>query len=245
MTTNVYDYAAKQLASDSRWSFSLKDGGFLYAVVYVDNTGFEKIEYQPDYSYLFAGRSDLIDEWKKWARSPNKILIPRPPVIDDFALCIIHSETGEIKFEHGQKIVGSDHRFAGTGAHPAYYCWLKNKCSQKAVESASSVDIFSGGEVKYLSLEQKQHNLNQITSHESINEITLRKGMVMSLPVTQPVPLHEAAEKDPRVKDFTTKIANGEVSAEAPSGRDKIVWTDSDVKRLDDALSECFGIPKK
>lgn len=55
------------------------------------------------------------------------------------------------------------------------------------------------------------------------------------------VPLAEALLKDPFVTDAIKKVAAGEVAAQAPTGKDPIVWTDSDVKRLDEALGKYFG----
>lgn len=34
---------------------------------------------------------------------------------------------------------------------------------------------------------------------------------------------------------------SGEVSAEAPSGHDPVVWTETDIKRLDSSLAGFFG----
>lgn len=246
MTTNVYDLAAGLIASDSRWSYRITDGfNATTAVVYSDDTGFEKIEDDGIYAFVFAGNSKLIDDWKQWIRSPQKTVLPHPGVIDDFAICMIDLATKAVRFEHGQKIGDSDYRFAGTGAFPAYTCWSKNKDAKLAVTSAQSDDVFSGGDVKFFEVNDHTHNLNKGGLFSAINSAILNKGMVMYLSAAKPVTIQEAASNDPRIKELVNKIAGGNVSAEAPSGLDKIVWTQGDIKRLDDALADCYGIPKK
>lgn len=222
------------------------------AMLYVDDTGFEKIVFDSKYSYMFAGPSDLINEWKTWIASPTKLMQPRPAVRDDFAVCFIDSETKIVRFEHGQRIRDDKYRFAGTGAVPAHKCWTANTDPIKAVESAKESDIFSGGTVKYLDISNRTssslneasvaHNLNLNGSFDSIKAATLSKGMVMYTQVNKAnLPINEACANDPRIKDFVSKIANGEVVAKAPCGLDTVVWTETDEKRLDDALNDMFS----
>jgi hypothetical protein len=249
MTTNVFDKSAGILASDTRWSFRLVQDGPLkstLALLYVDDTGFEKIEHQPDYSYIFAGPSDLIDRWKKWINSETRNVEAPPGVANDFALCIVEMATGEVIEEHGQRIRDALYRFAGTGAEPAHNCWKTNKDPRKAVQSAAAGDIFSGGEVKYLSLKDSSHNLDGSGTYESINQLTLKRGMVMYLSGNHaPMSIDEAAANDPRIKHLAQKIAKGEVAAEAPCGLDTVVWTDTDVQRLNASLQKMYGVRAK
>lgn len=249
MTTNVFDKGASLLASDSRWSFRLIEDRpikITKALVYVDNTGFDKIEYQPDYSYIFAGPSDLINAWKLWINSPTRNLERPPGVTNDFAICIIETATGKIMDEHGQKITDDNYRFAGTGAKPAHECWMANKLAKMAVQSAMVHDPFSGGDVKFLELTTAKHNLNQTGTFESINKMALIKGMVMYMTPNQtPIPIDQASANDPRIKELADKIAKGDMCAEAPSGHDTIVWTETDVKRLQNTLEKMYGpLPK-
>ena len=155
---------------------------------------------------------------------------------------MIDMATNDVKFEHGQRIAGTDHRFAGTGAYGAYKCWEVNRDAIKAVKSAYSEDPLSGGNVKMLNLVTRHHNVSMANSAKAINSLTIKKGVVMYPPnQVKHVPVSEAMDTDPFVKQAATKAANGEVSAQAPAGNDKIVWTDADVQRLDQALNECFG----
>jgi hypothetical protein len=249
MTTNVFDKSAAVLASDTRWSYRLVQDGPIkstVALLYVDDTGFEKIEFQPDYSYIFAGPSDLIDRWKKWINSPTRSVVPSPGYANDFALCIIDMSTGDVFDEHGQRIRDAMYRFAGTGAEPAHNCWKQFKDPRKAVRSATDGDIYSGGEVKYLNLTDSTNNLDTSGTIESIKQSTLKRGMVMYTSGNNaPMPIDEAAANDPRIKDLVTKIAKGEAIAEAPCGLDTVVWTDTDVSRLNASLHRMYGTPAK
>lgn len=245
MTTNVYDKNAGLLTSDSRWSFKLISDGAVkstIALLYVDDTDFDKIEPQPDYSYIFAGPSDLISRWKTWINSPTRNVEQHPGFANDFALCIIETATGEVMDEHGQRIKDNHYRFAGTGATAAHSCWMSNKCAKRAVDSAKVRDYFSGGTVKYLRLSDQDHNLNVSGKIESINKRTLQKGMVMYISGNQgAIPIDQASANDPRIKELADKIAKGDVSAEAPCGLDTVVWTESDVQRLDSTLKRLYG----
>lgn len=247
MTTNVYDVKASTVASDSRWSFLVKNNDekeSLAAIVYVDDTGFDKMIIAEGACALFAGNSRLIDAWKQWIASTAKAVIPRPPVIDDFAMCIIDAGNGDLIFEHGQKIADDTYRFAGTGAKYAHKCWLNNKCAQRAVKSASDVDDYSGGEVKFFNIKTQQHNVTPNGLYELINEATITRGVVMYTAYQgKTVSVQEAAATDPRIRTLLQNISTGEASAEAPSGHDPIIWTETDVKRLDASLGAFFGLP--
>lgn len=241
MTTNVVDQAAKVTASDSRWSSIVKDPlGAHHALIYVDDTDFDKIEYSADYSMVFAGSALIIEMWKMWFRN-SRDHKKRPPVINDFALCMLDMKTAAVEFDHGQKITGSDHRFAGTGAYYAYTCWNQNKDAARSVKTAFASDFLSGGQVKTLDMQTHKHNLKQSTDHKTINQSILQRGLVMfakgkTVSVNDP-----SVQKDVFVQQRLNDIAKGHVSAEAPSGNDTLVWTDADVQRLDAALEKAFG----
>lgn len=240
MTTNIFCKGNNTLASDSRWSFLVRDGERLVsttAIGYIDNTGYDKIVYDEDTGFVFAGNGPLIDQWRQWVLNGN-VLTPRPPVATDFAVCMTDLENSNIIFDHGQKVRHDDCRTAGTGAHPAYDCWNVNKDAKRAVISASAVDPMSGGEVKYLVGSSRQHNLDFSTSFDSIAEQFLQKGMVMYMNSQIPIPLDKAAVNDPRIEHLRNNVAKGAITAVAPSGYDPVVWTPSDEARLDAALAE-------
>jgi hypothetical protein len=242
MTTNVVDGRQQALASDSRWSFMIEGIGYdrKHAFVYVDDTQFDKIELAGDDALIFAGPASLIAEWKAWARFPVRGLMNRPGLVTDFSICMIDVPSKTVFFEHGQKITGTDHRFAGTGAKGAYDCWSVNYDAQRAVKSAYTLDVFSGGAVRFLDLNARAHNLGNEVDPGTINKAALHSGVVMYTNHKE-VPIQEAMKDDPIVRKAVDKIANGSVSAQAPAGKDPVVWTDADVARLDAALKKRYG----
>lgn len=246
MTTNVYDKDKSLLTTDSRWSYRpLSDGvPSTQVVAYVDDTGFDKIAFDDVAVFMFAGPGDLIDRWKTFVSSPNKVLLRRPDVARTFAICMILKSSGEIVMEHGQKIKGSGFRFAGTGAEPAYECWSSNKDPKKAVKSATTKDPLSGGTVKFFQSQDGTHNLDTGVAFSSVAEQFLAKGQVMYTAQNAIVPVAQAAQQDPRIAALVAKVQKGGVSAEAPSGYDPVVWTPEDEQRLDDALSKLYGVTK-
>jgi hypothetical protein len=208
-------------------------------VAYVDDTGFDKMAFDEDTGYMFAGPGPVIDEWRKWALSPNQSLMKRPAVATHFAVCMTDLTTGEILLEHGQKVSDALCRMAGTGAQPAYECWAVNGDAQRAVVSATRKDPLSGGEVKFLSHAGSKHNLNFSVPFSSIKDQFLQKGMVMYIASSQaPIPIAEAAKNDPRIKQLVDQVDKGQSAAEAPSGYDPVIWTPADEARLDEALAK-------
>lgn len=239
MTTNVFCKKKNILASDSRWSFKpINDRvAATFAVAYIDNTGYDKIVYDGDTGFIFAGSIDVIDKWRDWVISPLQQSLKRPDVADDFSICMTDLDTGDILYEHGQKVSGEFCRMAGTGAKAAYECWDVNGDAKTAVISATKADVFSGGEVKYLEGGNRKNNLNFTVSKLFIKEQFLKKGMVMYTATNQaPIPL-EQAKSDPRIQQLVSAIEKDTISAEAPSGFDPVVWTPADENRLDAALA--------
>ncbi len=240
MTTNVFCKKSNVLASDSRWSYRIDDRlHTTLAVAYVDDTGYDKIAFDQDTGYIFAGPGPVIDRWRTWVLSPAQMLEKRPAVATDFSVCMVDSESGEILMEHGQKVRDEHCRTAGTGAKPAYDCWMVNSDAQRAVATAMTQDWWSGGQVKFLSGSRK-HNLNLTADFASIAQTFLAKGMVMypASSSKRSVPLAQAANDDPRIQNLVDKVKSGQLSAEAPSGHDPVIWTPTDEARLDEALAK-------
>ncbi len=52
------------------------------------------------------------------------------------------------------------------------------------------------------------------------------------------IPIGQAAQQDPRIKDLVERVKVGAVSATALSGFDPVVWTPADHARLDQALED-------
>lgn len=239
MTTNVFCKKNNVLASDSRWSYRPLDDGVAVtrAIAFVDNAGYDKMAFDIDTGYMFAGPLDVIAKWREWALSPNQQIMPRPAVAPDFAVCMTDLTSGDIFMEHGQKVSDTFCRMAGTGAKHAYECWAVNQDAMRAVESAAKADVFSGGNVKFLMDGGRSHNLDFSVPVGAIRDEFLKRGMVMYIDERKAIPVHEAAKNDPRIGNLLDAVIKGQLSAEAPSGLDPVVWTPSDEKRLDDALA--------
>ncbi|WNC09304.1 hypothetical protein [Pseudomonas coleopterorum] len=242
MTTNVYDQSSGFITSDSRWSVE-RD----FAIMYVDDTGFDKIEEARGKVFLFAGDSETIQLWKTFLRS-GPLSSQGRPAIEGIAILIAEADSGRLVYHYGQDILLPDSEapatsFAGSGARSAAQCWQANKCAKKAVETAKSFDLFSGGEVKSFELSTGKHNLNDQIDVKDLKAAFIKKGMVMFTANSpqQLVTVQEAAANDPRVAEIVTAIANGNVSLKAPCDAMYNQPTHADKKRLDAALDEIFA----
>lgn len=242
MTTNVFDGAAGVIATDSRWS--VLQGAWL---VYVDDARFEKIERHNDFAFMFAGKGDVIQSWKTWIRSNPEGVQAMPPC-EGISVCIVDSKSKRVKFCERQDIVKDGAYFSGTGSRFAYLCWEKNRNAQRSVESAKEVDMFTGGEVKYLDMTGDTHNLHHVTNDVTIDMVRRAlstRGMVMQITGKiqsgAPFPLKDAAANDEELKDLQGKIASGAISPDAPCDGMHSEWTYDQKTRLADALSDVFG----
>lgn len=237
MTTNVFCKAGATLATDSRWSVTIPG----YAVIYVDDTRFEKIVMDGPLAYMFAGDSGRINAWKAWIGSPNKVVMARPSVEGrGMALCIVDMEKCEVVFESNQEITFPEARFAGTGALAAHGCWSKNKDARKSVETAKIADRFSGGTVRFVDMKSKAHNLQVPDDFDSVRADINTRGMVMYFQNPQHVSLKSAAQNDPLVADAAKKLASGEITLTAPSAAAENEWSEEAVKRLDQVLGQYY-----
>ena len=221
-------------ATDSRWSLSLG-----HAVLYIDDTSFEKIAHDGKLVFIFAGNSARIRDWKAWIANPQSTVSVRPPV-DDIAICIIELASATVVFEHDQHIMVDDGRFAGTGAWPAYTCWNVNRDALKAVESAKLADRFSGGNVKFFNLSTGEKNLNEPDDFDSIKNELLTRGMVMYFQNPAHVPVKEAAANDKVVDVALDQIAKGQQSLTAPCPAAANQWTEDEKSRLDSVLERYY-----
>lgn len=246
MTTNVFDQDKNHLATDSRWSYSVKGkhGTDLPDIVgFVDDTGFDKIVFDDTTAYMFAGDGALISQWRDRILARSLMDGRRPGVARNFAICMVRRSDAFIVMEHGQQISGGPFRFAGTGAEPAYECWKVNGDPQKAVQSAQLLDRASGGDVKYFDGKSSRHNIDFSVGFAEIAEQFLKKGRIMY--TNQSIPVADAVKNDPRAEEFVSRIRAGTIQAEAPSGYDPVIWTAADETRLDKALADHYGEQKK
>lgn len=237
MTTNVFDISQGILASDSRWSIP-RDFG----IIYVDDTGFDKMELALGHAFIFAGNGAVIQSWKNWIRDPNRPY--QEPDVNGIALCIVNVTTVEISFEYGQDIALEEARFAGTGSYHAHLCWSSNKCARRAVESAKGEDKLTGGEIKFIELRTGSHNLTNQGSIDSVAQDIVDRGWVMynnGKNSRTSIKIDEAAANDTRVADLIKDIATGSVTATAPCDSMYNKWSDADKQRLRGTLDAIFA----
>ncbi|MHB9835134.1 hypothetical protein Q8F57_009875 [Paraburkholderia terrae] len=235
MTTTFYDMDAGILASDSRWSAVLCE-----RVVFLDDTGFDKIEIAKGHAFLFAGDAKRIQEWKSWMHLADVASQPEPEK-SGIALLVVECATGVVKFAFGYQSEVERTLYAGSGGLYASRCWIGNKCAQKAVRTASSFDLLSGGDGKFLELATQKHNLMNTTSVDELHKNFIEKGTVMYAHTDLMVSVKAAAANDPIVQTLVDKIASGQLSVSAPCAAMHQEWTDADKSRLSDALDDIFA----
>lgn len=212
MTTNVLDLQSDIATSDSRWSITWPD-----AVIYVDDTGFDKIFEHNRYLFVFAGTSNLIQIWKNHISDPATTGIPPTDANGmSIAVTITDLDSGTVLFEHRQAAVYESVRFAGSGAAYAEQSWFGNFCAKSAVETASEFDICTGGDVKYYAF-NGEHNVDLSTTIQSIPNAIQTKGMIMyRKQLGNPVPVSVAAQNDSRIGTLIDNLTTGKESMCAP-----------------------------
>lgn len=249
MTTTVYDYNRRILASDSRWSAvcSLQDGDYL---IYADDTGFHKIAMRPGASLILAGDGQLISEWKRWWQQPTISSDNMPEVaISEIRLVsvMIISVTGDILFDAGPKKVLLDTQtqgfvgiFSGSGKDYAAECFDRNRCFRTAVETAKSQDFCSGGQVMFSDISLGHHNLqDENYDYNSVITAIHDRGMIMkinnlNIPTNDPVAMNLSAHHE--ADSVKKALKSGSIRACAPSGDSQFRWTDARITRLKNAI---------
>ncbi|WP_321938242.1 hypothetical protein [Burkholderia cepacia] len=239
MTTTAYDLSAKLLTSDSRWSIELGTT----KIAYVDDAGFDKIEIVGEHAFLFAGSSAGIDSWKKYIHAGGGLNIPD---LNGIALFALNVTTQEILVSYGQDIAlpnidALKASFAGSGARHAAKCWEKNGCGRQAIETAKSLDYYTGGTTKFLELATKTHNLVNNIDVTQLGKQFLAKGMIMYINGQSSQSVATAAANDTEVKELCEKIAQGSIALSAPCDAMMMEPTEEDNKKVRAAMQKIFG----
>jgi hypothetical protein len=244
MTTNIYDFHAGMIGCDSRWSIETPSK----ALIYVDDSGYEKIEQVGNHAFLFAGNVGVIHEWKLHLHRRHRGEASARPALAGIAVLAVELGTCLIVDGYGQDIQPVENgvkvaSFAGTGSFHAHQCWRQNRCVKTAVGSAVLQDRLSGLPMKYL-------NLKDVSDADCVSQIDLKvlqnsfltKGMVMKpSPISPPVPLKDAAMNDPEIKQYMDGIASGTVQVQAPCDAMFNEPTAADEQRIDAMLDKIFG----
>lgn len=237
MTTNVFDEAKGLMATDSRWS--IKQGKY---IVYLDDTGCEKILLMHNRAIMFAGNGGRIQQWKDWLLSEPKDDSLQPKE-EGLCICIADLTTGKMKRSFKQTVVDNKGYFAGTGTTYAVPCWVQNGDAKRSVDTAKIADDFSGGEVKYFNFSSRKHNIisgNNVTI-QMVDNAILTRGLVMTTNDKQSVSFATEAMRDADLAKMRAKIAAGDLSASAPSDGMYDQWSQEEKNSLKESLGEMFG----
>lgn len=235
MTTNVLDFKAKRLTSDSRWSFIL---GHYFC--YVDDTGFDKIADRQGAAMICAGDAKLIDRWKQWFRAgdseadlPDTIRTDANGNLQAVCISLVDKPLFTVN-----SVAGSYHAhgdlasFCGSGGTAALACYAAHGCSTKCVETASKHDPQTGGSVKFVDFVTSQNNLGPAeTTYADLEQSLFKRGKIMNLidGVTVPVqPIDEGVIRQ--------VLSAGTVSLTAPTGQPPRAWTDEEKNGMREAM---------
>jgi len=245
MTTTVYDTIQKIVASDSRWSVPLDSVGYPDHVLYVDDTGFDKVSERKTHVIVLAGDGQLIADWKRWweqdalsEETPAVEITPERTV----SLSIINKETNSVDFDCGHKLaqvcpVSTDILavFSGSGGNIAAVSWADSGCPKTAIEEAKSRDPYTGGNYKFVDYQKNISNLGNHTSDYSVIETELRtRGKIMNLnQVGKPVSINDVNEAD----TLKAAISTGKLVASAPTGgKCTFQWDEKAKQKLSNVL---------
>lgn len=246
MTTNAIDRAKLIVTSDSRWSVPLPNDVNPTHVMYVDDTGFEKISTSDIATLVFAGDGVLISQWKNWFKQdrPDWEAMPETErIVDgrlvDISICVV-TPAGRVIHDSGTCLMhGETARFSGSGSFFARNCFVQNSCIIKAIDTAGSSDPYTGGITKYLELHSGLNNLTETESTLQDAERELgERGKIMELATGVVTSLKDALESQ---ADALQALKTGGVHLSAPTGLQSRKWTASEKAALRAALEEVYA----
>lgn len=240
MTTNVICRVNGIVSSDSRWSYEVNPN----LIVYVDDTGFDKIALRPLHAMVFAGDGVLISQWKNWFKADRLRFDAMPDVhrlvgnaLVSLSVSLVQRADGKVLFSSGWWLDHEeDARFAGSGAQFAKDCYVVNSCSMKAIATAATQDPFTGGETKFVELSTGKHNLSVLQATlEDATQALNERGYVMDTTNNVVTPIKDV---NLSASEALRAIASGAASLSAPTGLPTKCWSESDRHALRKALEE-------
>ena len=242
MTTNAIDRNLKIIASDSRWS-TYVDGHFCF----VDDTGFDKIGVRDFGAIICAGDGILIQEWRDWFFA-ERLVKPHPrteriegETKESIDITMLAAGTGRILINRGNyTALEQDALFAGSGQLAAANCFFTNRCAKKAVESAASVDMQTGGATLFANLVDGSHNTGSSpATHDHAYIELLNRGTAMNLTTKKFVPVKDVL----RPGSGSPNASNSsEYTLSAPTGRGYSPWTEDEKLELSEAVDELIRL---
>lgn len=198
-------------------------------LIYVDDSGFDKIADRRRAVLVCAGDAKLIELWKDWFTqpSPSNELPPTDRIeldgsFHDLCVTIVLKPTFEIFFSNGNyEKHEEDAWFTGTGGSYAKDCYAVNGCSIKCVQTASSFDPKTGGETKYVNFSDGASNLHgPSVSYKELEELFKQRGIVMNLTTKETRPINGST-----ASELAHALTSEKVSISAPTGRPPRAWT--------------------
>ena len=251
MTTNVRDSLAKKFVADSRWSVDLRP--HQNAILYIDDAAYGKILKTTSLAYMFAGSSQVIDQWKSniaKAEQNRQHSDWRGLDVNGMAVSIVSLSDSLVVYEYGHQIrlpdpTASEASFAGTGSYHASSCWKNNRDPVRAVETAKKIDIFTGGSINYLDFLTGQHNLAPDISLKDLRHRLTTKGMVMNLDtntISQAAALQSAKEQA-QMEAILAKIRSGQIPPIAPCDAVHNKWSAEEHDKLIAVMEKQYGHP--
>lgn len=245
MTTNIFDGTARVMASDSRWSIC--HGNYL---IYLDDSGCDKILTRHNRAIMFAGNGGRIQEWKDWIMS-DPTDDSNQPKEEGICVCMVDTTNGKVVLSVKQKVVNIHGYFAGSGSNYAAPCWVQNQDARRSVETAKVADICSGGEVKYIDVSNAEKHIHNLytgswVTIQMVDDAILKRGLVMNISNEggKALPFAAAANDNEELADIKAKIAAGDLSASAPSDGMYEEWSSEEKGQLKRAFSDMFGWKK-
>lgn len=195
---------------------------------------------------MFAGDSRLIDSWKfaiALAESyPNAVQWGNMPTTG-LAVCGVERSTGKVVIEINQSLQGDSCSFAGSGAQYAAICWQNNQDAERAVETAKTIDLYSGGQVRYYRLATGETNTGYDKPLKTLNASFIEKGYVMNMNQTtsnNPMPIRDAVQHNDVLRSVMEEVSKGNITATAPHQHMHRIWTSDEKKKLVDAMEYFF-----
>lgn len=242
MTTNVIDRRKLLLTTDSRWSAKLDDD----TLVYVDDTGFDKMVERYSSAIICAGDGLLIEGWRNWFNRPLINWADLPPV-DRFdqngdshtiVISVVVKPSGEILFSNGWYFVMGDHAsFSGSGWEPARNCFAVNYCALTAVGSAGRVDPATGGETKFINVAARQSNLSKgAVTLSDVETLLHQRGMKMDLKT------NTVTRFNPKADGSHDRISAEKINLSAPTGQPSRPWSEEEKQGLRAAMQRLAEI---
>ncbi|GKX63843.1 hypothetical protein SOASR032_24120 [Pragia fontium] len=251
MTTTAYDCEKKLVACDTRWSMEINliDGRH---ILFVDDTGFNKICTRKGGALICAGDGLTIAEIKDWWRAqpfdPEALPKLRSEEGQDLVSIMIIDANGKREFDVGHKVALLDTEldvyvsiFSGSGSTYAARTFSQCGCVKSAVELSKYMDPCTGGEVKYLELQSGNHNLSDENfDYDSITEAMSERGGLMKkselFAANSRMDAKVISIKDhAQYSDIANALKSGALKAHAPTGGQHIEWDEGRIERLKQA----------